>query len=243
MQEAELRHGRLAMLAVVGWPTSELIGPKFLLQDGKAPSVLNGFGHSYGISLLGVLAIFGAIGFFEFKTSLRRTSGTALGDLHRKDMEKVWQYGIAGDYNFDPLSYYSSLGEDCNGRKGLREVEVTQGRYAMIGITLFAMFEAITGTPIVENNMFFHPNALLPVLAVSYFAWSQIYEVSDITKYPIQIQYTKDGEQMLFGLKDNMKKMSQDTDVSTQSVSEGLGKAGDAINSIKTKIQEMQDSI
>ena len=27
MQEAELRHARLAMLAVVGWPLSELVAP------------------------------------------------------------------------------------------------------------------------------------------------------------------------------------------------------------------------
>lgn len=198
MQEAEIRHGRLAMLAVVGWPVSELVGPKFLLQEGgTAPSVLNGFGHSYGISLLGVLAFFGAYGVFEFKTSLRSTAITEFGKMHEKDMEKIWKYGVAGDYNFDPLNLYSKLGDDCYGRKGLRELEIQQGRYAMLGITFFALFEAVTGTPIVKDNMFFHPNALLPFLAFAYFAWNQIYEVSDIREYPIRIQYNKDGEEII----------------------------------------------
>merc|ERR1711957_332180 len=43
MQECEVRHARLAMLAVVGWPLSELVAPSWMLRDGCAPSVLNGF--------------------------------------------------------------------------------------------------------------------------------------------------------------------------------------------------------
>merc|ERR1740127_300849 len=50
-REAEIRHARLAMLAAVGWPLSELFdGPlaktlgvqSALLPDGRAPSILNG---------------------------------------------------------------------------------------------------------------------------------------------------------------------------------------------------------
>jgi len=83
MQEAELRHGRLAMLAVVGWPLSELFAPSWMLQNGCAPSVLNGFNP---ISAMAVLAAFGAVGFFEYKTSLRRTENTAFGQMHLADM-------------------------------------------------------------------------------------------------------------------------------------------------------------
>ena len=43
MQESEVRHSRLAMLAVVGWPLAELVGPDWLLASGhRAPSLLNG---------------------------------------------------------------------------------------------------------------------------------------------------------------------------------------------------------
>ena len=51
MREAELKHGRLAMLAGLGWPTSELYHKQLaeilnldsiLTPEGRAPSVMNG---------------------------------------------------------------------------------------------------------------------------------------------------------------------------------------------------------
>merc|ERR1712224_849873 len=51
MREAEIKHSRLAMLAVVGWPLAELwdkpladsIGfPSLLTSTGESPSLLNG---------------------------------------------------------------------------------------------------------------------------------------------------------------------------------------------------------
>jgi hypothetical protein len=112
-------------------------------------------------------------------------------------MSAIWQYGVAGDYNWDPLNLYSSCGNDWKGRKGLREVEVSHGRSAMLGITYFAFWEALTGHPIVENNLLFHPNAVLPLLAAGYLAWSQVYEISPLTEYPIEVQYTNEGEMKL----------------------------------------------
>lgn len=197
MQECELRHARLAMLAVIGWPLSELVGPDFMLQDGQAPSVLNGFNPiSGGI----VLAAFAAFGLFEYNTSLRRTIDTELGAKHASDMELVWKAGVAGDYNFDPLGLYSMLGDDAAGRKGMRSLEISHGRWAMMGVAAFALLEALTGKPIVEDSIFFHPNPVLPLVVVSYLVWSQFYQVSDLREYPIKIEYTKDGEEMLRGI-------------------------------------------
>lgn len=197
MQECELRHARLAMLAVAGWPLSELLAPSWMLQGGRAPSVLNGVNP---ISFFGIVTALAAFGYLEYSTSLRKVTGKKLGDIHEQDMSLVWKYGVAGDYNFDPAGLYSSLGDDAAGRKGLRQLEITQGRYAMLGITYFAAWEALTGHPIVENNPLFHPNALVPVAAIGYFAWSQIYQISDIRNAPIKIEYTKDGEDILRGI-------------------------------------------
>jgi len=196
MQECELRHARLAMLAVVGWPMSELIAPSWMLREnGCAPSVLNGFNP---LTFLFTVAAFGAFGFLEYSTSLRRTKGTKFGDTHSKDMELIWKYGVAGDYNWDPKNLYSSLGDDAAGRKGLRTLEITQGRYAMLGITYFVLWEAMTHSPIVNNNIFFHPNLALPFLGIAYFAWSQIFQFRPISEMlkneQIKIEYTKDGE-------------------------------------------------
>jgi len=175
MQEAEVRHSRLAMLAVIGWPMSELIAPSWMLQNGCAPSVLNGFNP---VSFLAVVAAFGAIGFFEYKSSLRRNDNTKFGQMHRADMADCvdGQYGVAGDYGFDPLNLYSSIGDNAYARKGLREVEVSHGRVAMVGITFFALWEATTGHPIVENSMFFHPNVQLPALVAAYYAFGYFFE-------------------------------------------------------------------
>lgn len=194
MQECEVRHARLAMLAVVGWPLSELVAPDFMLQEGgRAPSVLNGFNLISGAA---IVAFFGAVGTLEYLTALRRTYDTPLGEKHLSDMRKIWdKTGVAGDYNFDPLDYYSLLGDDANGRKAMRQMEITQGRYAMMGITYFALWEALSGQAIVHDNMFFTPNLVLPTVGAAYLTLTTLYEFSDITKYPITIQKSKLGKE------------------------------------------------
>lgn len=154
---------------------------------------MNGFGP---LSFISTLLIFSAFGFFDFKTSLRSTRDTKLGKQHVSDMSNIWNVGVAGDYDFDPLNLYNSFGDDAAGRKGMRQLEITQGRYAMLGITAFAFIEKLTGKGIVDSaGMFFHPNALLPVLGLGYFVWSSIYEFSDPRNFPIKVQYRQGGEE------------------------------------------------
>jgi len=112
---------------------------------------------------------------------------------------------VAGDYNFDPLNWYASCGDDFKGRKGLRDVEVSHGRAAMLGITYFAAWEALTGNPIVESNMLFHPNLLFPLLVAGYAGWSQIYELSPLDEYPIEVKYTNEGEMKLQRLQSGLQ--------------------------------------
>jgi Chlorophyll A-B binding protein len=214
MQECETRHARLAMLAVVGFPLSEMVGPHWLLQeDGRAPSVLNGFNIG---SALAVVLTFSMAGAFEYFTSLRRTAETELGEAHRSDMKNIWpernNLGVAGDYDFDPAGLYSSLGNDAWGRKGMRELEIVQGRWAMLGITGMAFQEAVTGKPVTEtSSLFFSPNLIVPVAAMAAFAWSQFYEVSHFSEYPVRVQYNKDGEQRMRDLRRNLGLDSEDS--------------------------------
>lgn len=194
MQESEIRHGRLAMLAVIGWPMSELLAPDWMLQKGGcAPSVLNGFNP---LTFLATAAIFGGLGYFEYKTSLRRVNNTPMGKKHSEDMANVWDMGVAGDYNWDPMGLYSSLGDDPVARKGLRDVEISHGRSAMLGITGFAGWEFLTGHAIVENSMFFHPNLLLPALATAYVAATQVYEFEESDQY-LKLKVSSEGEARL----------------------------------------------
>lgn len=227
MQECELRHARLAMLAVAGWPLAELLSPKmFLTATGQAPSVLNGFNP---ITFLTTLTLFAALGFFEFKTAFRSSSSSKFDAVNKEDMADVWEYGIAGDYGFDPANLYNKFGDDPAGRKGMRQLEITQGRYAMLGITGFALIEKLTNAPIVDTfGMFFHPNALLPILGFGYWVWSNIYEVSDLREYPIRVQYKLGGEETLRVVKS-----------AVGGVGDAAAEAGLTIDKIKGKVESL----
>ena len=114
-REAEVKHARLAMLAAFGWPVSEVTNfGKLLTNDGRAPSLLNGgLGEINGIYWGAVIAL--AV-YWE-----------------SKGLDK--QYGKKDNYlpgmlGFDPL------GKDS---PAMRESEITNGRVAMIAITVFAL--------------------------------------------------------------------------------------------------------
>lgn len=238
MQEAEIRHARLAMLAVVGWPLSELLAPEWMLQDGRAPSVLNGFNP---LSFVATLAIFAGFSFFEYKTALRPSASTEMGKLHHKDMEAVWQYGVAGDYNFDPLNLYSSIGDSAKARKGLREVEISHGRSAMLGLTGFVVWEKLTGHPIVENSMFFHPNALLPLLVFGYVMFNQVYEVSMGEGEAIKVEMTDEGNAKLQSWKIGFENAQRDNQKTIDTISQIAGPALDAAKKAAEKAKEYID--
>ena len=240
MQESELRHARLAMLAVIGWPLSELMAPQWMLQNGMSPSVLNGFNP---VSFVATALIFGGIGFLEYKTALRRTYDTKLGKIHREDMANVWEMGVAGDYSFDPLGLYSSIGDTAAARKGLREVEISHGRSAMLGITAFAMWEFLTGHPIVENSMFFHPNLLLPSLVAAGVAAGQIYEFSDSEEYPLQVQVSSEGQARLNNLQRSFSAITEKGSVAYEQadMDDKLDKTIDFLSGLKEKYDRMTE--
>lgn len=247
MQEAELRHARLAMLAVIGWPMSELIAPSWMLQNGCAPSVLNGFNP---VSFLAVVAAFGAVGFFEYKTALRRNDDTAFGKMHRADLADCvdGKYGVAGDYNFDPLNLYTSIGDDAYARKGLREVEISHGRSAMLGITAFAAWEAITGHPIVENSMFFHPNAELPALVAAYYAFGYFFERDEETagtyyRFKMSSEGTARWENLKIGMGMNSPPSTEGNGLPDfDAITEFPEKAGAFFEKIQSKYEGLENA-
>jgi hypothetical protein len=128
-REAEVKHARLAMLAAFGWPASEILNfGKLLNGDGRAPSLLNG-------GLGDVNAVYwGAV--------------VALAVYwEAQGLDK--QFGKKADYlpgmlGFDPLGADSP---------GMRTAEITNGRVAMIAITVFALEEALTKAPIFPINL------------------------------------------------------------------------------------------
>ncbi|KAJ1445446.1 chlorophyll a/b-binding protein domain-containing protein [Pelagophyceae sp. CCMP2097] len=138
-RSAELRHSRLAMLAVVGWPISELVQPKAaelaglsnaLASQTQAPSVLNG-----------------GLGNVPAPFWLAAILGAALLEQRSLEFEKAGK--LPGDLGFDPLGMNSPK---------MAGAEVTNGRVAMLAITGFAIQEAVYHASVVnETPFFFHP--------------------------------------------------------------------------------------
>lgn len=140
-REAEIRHARLAMLAAVGWPLSELWNPKLAASFGQpdltsatdqAPAVLNGnIGNVPPTFFVAALTL-GAM--IEGHTYLRQ-----------KKEGRVAEF--IGDIGFDPLNLYPSDPEDQLKRQN---AEIQNGRLAMLAITGYAVAEAYQNVGVVE---------------------------------------------------------------------------------------------
>jgi len=163
-REAEIKHSRLAMLAAVGWPVSELFDAKITqvidadfgldlqpVVDGndRVPSLLNG-------GLDNVSPVFwGACIGLTAAIDIKGIQNTRYNDSSvAKAFDEGSEY-IPGDYKFDPLGLYP---KDVEGRERMQLAEIKHGRLGMIAITAFAVQEAVSHVGVVdETPMFFRP--------------------------------------------------------------------------------------
>lgn len=146
MREAELKHGRLAMLAAVGWPLAELFDGKIagalglqpaLTSTGASPSLLNG-----GLDKI------------EPDYWVIVASIAGLAELSSKETkeEKGKQY-IPGDCGFDPLGLFP---QDKAGMLAMQTKEIKHSRIAMMAVLGYAAQEALYRSPVTdETPMFF----------------------------------------------------------------------------------------
>ncbi|GKY99528.1 hypothetical protein MPSEU_000906900 [Mayamaea pseudoterrestris] len=145
-REAEIKHARLAMLAAVGWPLSELldrpIGNYFGVRPAvdaaeRAPSVLNG-----GLDkvLPGYWVFFFLLGaFVEYQYYIAK--------------EKPGYF--PGNLDFDPLRLYP---DDKAGQRRRQLAEIRNGRLAMLAVVTYALEEWIYKLAVVELTPgFFKP--------------------------------------------------------------------------------------
>jgi hypothetical protein len=151
MREAEIKHSRLAMLAAIGWPLSELwhknIASILNLQPvlagpnaDRAPSVLNG-----GLSNLWV--------FSALLATIIASAALEARAMQKEEVfwgnEKPADY-VPGDLGFDPLNLYNIRGN----QKGMQQAEIKNGRLAMIAITAYVFQEVASGLPVVKETPF-----------------------------------------------------------------------------------------
>lgn len=157
MREAEVKHGRIAMLAALGWPMAEALHNKLayfahlkpLLQyGGRVPSLLNGgLGHTladYWPYMFATLAFGGAV--------------EAFTQYDKKEAANMGVERQPGNFGYDPLNFYTN--KDAETKSSLELSEIKHGRLAMLAIALFAFQEAFTGVGVFPQLMStLHPHA------------------------------------------------------------------------------------
>jgi len=168
MREAEIKHGRLAMMAAIAWPTQEILNPilvrglgmpDVLEQSGGAsPSLLNGG--------LGQNEIFPALLLFVIGTSLLEetdlTARKSLGCAWNEYPDSFGTFGRQpGNFGFDPLKFYQPLSYD--DKVSMQERELLNGRVAMaavatfVGVEFFGQTTVVRATPALFEPLIFQP--------------------------------------------------------------------------------------
>jgi len=198
--ESEVKHGRLAMLACLGWVGAELNQGSNLASGGRAPNLLNGELFDWQ-NLIPTLVIFAGWSYFEHQVyPSQYIEHTPNNGKYNYQHYMDGPY-VAGNLDFDPLNLYKALGDDAGGRKAMRELEVQHGRTAMLGLTSWVLLEALTGAPVTDfAAIFFKPfwqwglpfigeNAVIGTIefaaiiaAAAYAAYSRVMEI-DSMKY------------------------------------------------------------
>lgn len=128
MQEAELKHARVAMLATVLWPLSELWALKLPLPLSGAADAPMGL-------VLGTISL--AVAIMELSKAPESPPGF---------------------YGFDPLNLKDfELPMACwlpQGRRWTAEAELKNGRLAMLAAVAFGFIEVTTKVPIIRHSPF-----------------------------------------------------------------------------------------
>jgi hypothetical protein len=140
-REAEVKHGRLAMLAAVGWPLSEVFDdkiastlnlPSALDSAGRAPSILNNFegiSANYWFVIITFAAIIDSYGLYR--------------SMRKDDTDY-----FPGNLGFDPLGFYAS---DETEQRVMQLMEIKHGRTAMMAVVVYGIQEFASDSSIVPS--------------------------------------------------------------------------------------------
>lgn len=169
-REAELKHGRLAMLAAVAWPLQEILHPIFVdtarsnlitvrdvlaESEGKSPSLLNGGLEQSEVLPALAIAVLAASAMEESNMRARARLGLSFNEYPKSR--------YPGDLDFDPLNIARGLPFDQ--RIEFMEKELLNGRLAMIAVTCYVLIEASLGVPVIR----FTPDLFEPLILASDF--------------------------------------------------------------------------
>jgi light-harvesting complex I chlorophyll a/b binding protein 1 len=150
-REAEIRHGRLAMLAAMIWPLQEMLDNMLLEPDQFGPLLFGPITLPYFplfmtlcMLLLGYLDIYAAA---------------------IKDRDEIGEAFLPGDLFWDPLSILE--GAPATMKRNMQERELFNGRVAMLAIAAFLFEEGTTHLPLIEiegNDLLLEPAYQVPFI-------------------------------------------------------------------------------
>lgn len=145
-REAELKHGRVAMVASLGILTGEAVNPFF---DGKisGPAIYQFQQADDLVSYFWVAVLFG-IALVEGQNILSGWESPAETKNRASGLANLKDDYVNGDLGFDPLGLKPT---DAAAFDELRLKEIQNGRLAMLGVAGMVAQELVNGKGILEN--------------------------------------------------------------------------------------------
>jgi light-harvesting complex I chlorophyll a/b binding protein 1 len=149
-REAEIRHGRLAMLASLFWPLQEMFD-RLLLDESQFGSLVYSSGVTLPYIPLLMTAIMLLLGYLDvYSQSI-------------KDFDEIGEAFLPGDCFWDPLSILQGAPDLM--KRNMQERELFNGRMAMLAIALYFWEELTTHQPLISiegNELLFQPAYEIP---------------------------------------------------------------------------------
>jgi hypothetical protein len=150
-REAEIRHGRLAMLAAVFWPLQEMLDKLLLDVDQFGPLVYGPVTLPYFPLLMTLMMML--LGYL---------------DIYAKAIQEKDDIGDAflpGDCFWDPLKMLE--GAPNSMKRNMQERELFNGRVAMLAFAVYVFEEFTTHLPLISvkgNELLFLPAYQVPYI-------------------------------------------------------------------------------
>lgn len=150
-REAEIRHGRLAMLAAAFWPLQEIADRLFIPNSFGHTTVIYGGPTLPFFSLL-MTAIMFLLGYLDIYAAAV------------KDAD-VGEAFLPGECFWDPLRMLDGAPDEM--KRNMQQRELNNGRMAMVAVAAYILEEAISHRPLVSlpfNEFLFEPAYEIPVV-------------------------------------------------------------------------------
>lgn len=153
-REAEIRHGRLAMIAAIIWPLQEMLDRLLLVNMYGGPLLLQTITLPYFPLLMTLILLL--LGYLDiYSQSI-------------KEQDMLGEAFLPGDCFWDPLQILQPGSKTYNRMvRNMQERELFNGRAAMLAIGAYLIEEFIAGKAIIDipsNALLFEPIYQIPFI-------------------------------------------------------------------------------